>query len=322
MIFATSSLFDRVSLAPEGEGGASPPPPPPAPPPPPPAPPPPPSPGGSSGTWYDGAAGLDDDAKSYIAGKGFADFGAAIKSLREIEKLATNRNVMPKPDPAKLGEWEGWEALGAPADPKKYQIKTPKLPDTFPVDQVDKDFEKAFVVGAHKARVPVAAAQAVYDHVMGYIADAHGKLASANATREAEDTAKAAAAKTALEEGLKTEWGPEFDKRTALAQRAAQTLKGKGLFGEKGDEALAKIIGDPSMMKLMHAVGEAIGEDNLVTGAGAGGAMTNHQAQAELARIDADPATKQILGGSRRDPAYRDLMEKRNALMQRIARAA
>lgn len=101
---------------------------------------------------------------------------------------------------------------------------------------------------AHKLGLSATQTKALFDW--------HGNLsiekAKADSLRQKEEL-------SASEATLKKEWGGAYDQNFALAMKAVRTFTDEGSL-----KALEQGLGnDPSMVKLMHKVGEAISEDKL-----------------------------------------------------------
>ncbi|MBS7703180.1 hypothetical protein [Chelatococcus asaccharovorans] len=256
------------------------------------------------GAWYDTAPGFSDEQRTFLAGKGFTDLAAAVNAHMQADRMVRERNILAKPDPTRMAEWEGWAELGWKADRNDYSLKKPRVPDSF---LYDAGFEKALVDAAHTARVPLPAAQAMLDAVVGYAAHAIDAV-DANGAKANADLAAA----------LKKDWGADYARNTDLAQRAARHL---GIGLDDGAE-LEAMIGAPRMMQLFHKLGEMLGEDRLVSTAGGGSAaMSASQVQAELDRQAADSDFMKAFGDPRH-PRYAEVRAQREALLMRKAKMA
>ena len=99
-----------------------------------------------------------------------------------------------------------------------------------------------------------------------------------------------ARAEVAFDEGvaaLQAEWGQATEQRVKLAQQAAETLLGPMQENEFFIETMAdgRQLGDhPEIIKMFAALGEQMGEDNLV-GETSELIMTPEQAKQELKEI-------------------------------------
>lgn len=104
---------------------------------------------------------------------------------------------------------------------------------------------------------------------------------------EMETTSRAAAAQATIE-GLKTEWGADFDSNTGLASAVI------GKFGTpelKAELDKAGIGNNPHLFKMLVAIGKkVITEDPTRAGLGLGQASGKAAAKAEIDAMKADPA--------------------------------
>ena len=232
--------------------------------------------------------GLDDTHRDFVVGKGFKSPADLAKSAALADKLVRDRNVVPAPDMAKIGEWEGWEKLGWSKDLGHYKLPDAKVPDGL---QYDKAMEGRLVEAMHAAKLPPHQAAAVRDGLIGIL----------KAETDARD-ARGRAESEGLQTALKQEWGAEFQAKSDVAARAARAL---GLDLSTSAQ-LEKFTGAPGMLKLFAKIGETMGEDVLRGGsARAESAMSSDAASAEQRRLAADPDFMRSLNDSRH-PTHKD----------------
>ena len=261
--------------------------------------------GGSGDPWYQPhVASLDKDTLSYLDGKKFPSLLDALKSGAQSDKMARERNVIARPDPEKMGEWDGWSVFGYDADKGKYgaKVKPPKMPNN---GQHDAGlFSDAIDIG-HELKMPPSMVEGFVQKMSDKI---NGRLSAA-----ASDGIKN---REKMMETLRGEWGTETDQRTELAIRAGKA------FGLSFDDAAAleKLTGDAGLLKLFYRIGSKLGEANLVGGDGAGGAstMTPASAEAELRRLEADPEFLAAFR-DRRHPQHEDKKAQWQKLTERVA---
>lgn len=217
---------------------------------------------------------IDKDTLAWLDGKKFGTLEDALKSGAQADKMARDRNVIARPDPAKLNEWDGWSALGWEADAGKYKaaVKPPKMPNGAQHDAELMDHALGLLHGEHVAG---ASAERIY----------HGLTDFVNKRLEA-IAGQGARANEQLEETLRGEWKENYDINREIAQRAARTLK----IGADDMAELEKVIGSPRLMKLFHQLGTTALEGKLVNpdGTTPAGGMTPAAAEAELRRLEAD----------------------------------
>lgn len=262
--------------------------------------------GGTGDPWYQShVATLDKDTLAWLDGKKFADPVAALKSGAQADKIARDRNVISKPDPAKLGEWDGWTALGYEPDAAKYKggIKAPELSKGVAMDPAIVD---AFASITHGLKLPASIAQPLLDGVGKFFGERLQGI-EANGAKATAD----------LQVALDKEWGNDRAVNEEIAKRAARTL-GIGADDLKELEGLVK---SPRLMKLMHKLGTTALEGKLVTDDTGGGAagMTPARAEAELRRLQGDAAWMKVFGDPGH-PQQADYAAQRQALLETIAK--
>lgn len=294
--------FPTILRAPEGGGGATPAAPaaPAAPPAAPPAPAAPEAPAAPA-AWYE-PFNLDEASRQFIAGKGFGDLPALLKSSIESDRLARSRNVLEKPDPARVNEWGGWAELGWKPKFDEYTLKKPQVPATF---QYQQGFEEAIRKIGHDTRAPLAVTQAILDGVTAY------------AVKEV-DAMEAAGARviSELDTKLRKDWGGDYDRNVELSRRAARHLG----VGEADLAELDAVIGSPRLTALFHRLGQALGEDTLVTPTTGGLPASIDGLRAELNRLQADPDWKAAFNNPRA-ANHKDVVAQRQAILDKIIAA-
>lgn len=260
---------------------------------------------GAAAAWYESKdLGLEDELKTYYAGKQYPDLKTALKSGREAENLARSRNVLEKPDPKKLTEWKGWTELGWTEDPAKYEIKAPD--EKALRFKYDGELWGEFRKFAHENRIPLPAAQAIHDKMIEF----WGKRMDAL-------EAQGASAIRETEEALDKEWGADKERNREIARRAAKTFD----IGIEDMAELDKVIGSPRLLKMFHAIGAKLGEASLVgddARGGAGAPGTVAEIEAELNRLEADKDFLEAL----KDPRHRrhkDVTAQREQLIAKLA---
>jgi hypothetical protein len=216
----------------------------------------------------------------------------------EADKLARERNVLPKPDPKALDKWEGWEAVGWKPKLEEYKLTPPK---DLPAGMENwGELGEVMRKTAHEARVPEAAAQKVFESVMGFF----GKNVK-------DMEAKGAAERTKLETDLRNDWGLDYDAKSELAKRAALAF-GVGA----GDMAeLEKVTGSPRLLKMFNAIGEKLGEASLPAPGGGSARLTPESAKSKRLALENDPAWFAIFN-DQRHPQHAEYVAQRAELLK------
>jgi hypothetical protein len=203
--------------------------------------------------------GLDADGVKFINDRKFDGPALLVKSAIESDRVARARNVIERPDPSKLGEWKGWSELGWIEDVGKYgQSAAKPRADASKGEIFDQATFDVFTKAAHGAKIPASQAAPLFEALFKHGNQVMGELQAEQRRAEA-----------ALEQTLKTDWGPDYPVKKALAGRAMHFLN-----VDDGDAGvLDKLLGSPRMVKLFARFGDMIGEDNMPVGGGSGPIM-------------------------------------------------
>lgn len=246
-------------------------------------------------TEQDWRSGLPDDLKSEKSLETIKDIPALAKSFVEGQKMIGSSVRLPKAD-APDEEWgKVYTRLGRPEKPEGYELKRPEnLPEGV---KYDEELETAFKGMAHEAGLHPRQAQRILDKFNTLQLERHKAYM---ATRE-----------SAIAE-LKKEWGPNYDKQLAQANRAIKELGDQKLAQYLEDAGLAN---DPMLVRVFAKYGASLGEDTLVAGdqplADGGGQSA---LQKELETIRASPEYK----STRDDNAHRTAVARASAIYKQL----
>lgn len=222
-------------------------------------------------------AALDDATKGWASSRGYklddpAEVAKhALQGHYNAEKLigldrAGRTVVLPKDDasPEELSQFYG--KIGRPPSPAEYQ-----LPEALKGDPV----ATAFAEAAHSQGYT----QKQFSQALEFVT---AKAEELQAAQQAEIEAKNAAAL----EGLRKEWGQEFELRSEAAKRAVREL---GLQGE-GAMALEQALGVDRAAKVMFEIGKRLLEPQAegMTGGTSRFGPSPAEAQARIAALRKD----------------------------------
>jgi hypothetical protein len=189
----------------------------------------------------------DEDLKAYAARKGFKSVTALAKSYANLEQQFSGSEKIVKP--AGDDDAEGWErvakALGRPDTPEGYGLTE--------LAGADAEFAGNAAKWLHDAGVPAGRAAKLAESWNAYVSERANAEAQA---AEQRDNAELA--------GLRSEWGPDFDKQVEISRRAAKQF---GISGAKLD-ALTQTWGVGDTMRFLNGIGKGLGEDTFVQGDG------------------------------------------------------
>lgn len=203
--------------------------------------------------WY--GADAPADVAEFATKGGFDSPAKALTALRDAQAAAGQALTIPK-DANDAAAWDALYAkLGRPDKADGYELQVPQGDNG--------EFAKALAPVLHKAGVSKAQAT--------QLAASFNEIVAARV--QALDAAHAAESEKQGVE-LKAEWGGKHDANVDLAKRAAAHL------GVKADKvaALEQVLGYAETMKFFAGIGQKLGEDTFVSGAGPGagqGAVPN-----------------------------------------------
>lgn len=259
---------------------------------------------GAGGGAADQLAWMNDftaEDKTVVAAKGWTKPADIMMGYRNLEKMVGGKSLAAPnlAEPERLGEWEGWKALGVPDAPEGYEIKRPELAAGLEWDEA---FEKQAREWGVMAKVPPHAMQGFVDlfaaRMNGMIGQVHAQTADARTRTEAE---------------LKSEWGKDYDQNVELARQAARH------YGKIGDEDLDRldgILGSKGLMQLFADVGRMNAEASLVGGGKVNFTTPVAAAQSEIERLKTDDAfMKSYMNAA--DPNHKQAVSRMNALRAR-----
>jgi len=250
----------------------------------------------------DWTASLPPDLKPLVETKGWKQPSDALTSYMNLEK-ALGAEKLPLPPKGSDGardwsKWDGWNALGRPDSPDKYQIDV-KFPDGVPINQ---DAVKGFLAKAHATGMTQAQAQEALGFYSGFLQTAYQQ-----AEQQAQEEVKTA------EATLRKEMGQAYDANLALANRVVSKFGGDELVKALESTGLGR---NPALVKAFAAIGQAIAEDGeLPGGKPSGAALTPADAQAQINAMHGDPNVMKILM-DKQHPEYSQTVAKRDRLYQ------
>lgn len=184
------------------------------------------------------------------------------KSYLHLNKKRNEQLQVPGAD-AKPEDWESFFGkIGRPEAADKYEIKG---------EGIDTEFLKQFKGAFHKAGLLPQQAQAIVD---AYQEQGKALLAARESAQSAEV------------EKLKTEWGSNFDKKLAMAQKGLKQFATPEEIKYIDQSGLGN---DPGLIRLFEKVGASLAEDPIDGNGGGSLGLTPEAAQKEIQQIRANP---------------------------------
>jgi hypothetical protein len=200
------------------------------------------------------------------------DVSGLVKSYVSAQAMVGNRIAIPAADapPEALNEF--YTKLGRPEAPDKYAFK-PTVPEGMTVDEgMDKFARELF----HKAGLTQKQAEMIYN---GYNDKSIEDYTNYNTLRTSTEQQ--------VIDGLKAEWGNEFDAKLDRAKYAARTLGGQPFLDFLNETGAGN---HPAFLKTFERISAMLKEDTQFRESVNGGGFTSgpQEAQMELARLQGD----------------------------------
>lgn len=193
-------------------------------------------------------ATLPEDIRSEASLQTIPDVPTLAKSYVSAQKMI-GQNRLPAPEAGwKPEQWDNfYKTLGRPEKPDGYKLAdTVKFPDGMVIDDAKKAraFERFHKSGLLPNQV---------NDVMGFYAEVLTEASTAEATAKQQAHANGIAE-------LKKEFGDKLDGVVAMA---------KAVISSSGDDAFTEFLetsglaNDPRMVRFLHKIAQAVGEDTL-----------------------------------------------------------
>lgn len=211
------------------------------------------------------ASGFKEENKAYISQKGFKTPEALAESYKSLEAKLSSR----VPDERMLvlpEKVEGdalrpiFERLGAPKEPKGYELPRDEKSDPKVADWLESTFHKGGLTKTQAGVIMNAYSERLQSEV----------AAGTEARRVALIQADAR---------LQGEWGAEYEKNVNIAKQGAKILG----IDPKTLDVLEALQGREVLFKNLQKIGVAVGESNFIDGkTNVPTPLTPEQAQAEI----------------------------------------
>lgn len=227
-------------------------------------------------TWF--AEHPDEAVRTFLTEQNIGDANVAATKLYHANKaLGGSADVIVRPGAEATDEQRNafYDALGRPKEATAYDFALPAEA------KVDENFKTWAQTTFHKNGISNDQAKAIVGDWQKFVGE---HQAQTEAQQKLDDDAEI--------EGLKKTYGSQWDQIVADGQKAQAAL---GL-PEAHLNALARAAGQPAYLALMAALGRKMGgEDGFKNSQGGHGEiapdkMSKEQAQAEINRLQGDPA--------------------------------
>lgn len=250
-------------------------------------------------------ADLSEDLRDHPALGGFDDVAALAREHVHLQKLIGRKGILPPDENASEEDYARYyDALGRPSDPSAYDLSEIERPEGLPWNE---EIESEMLARMHAAGLTNDQARALVKDYVDLQAGSWTELQAAQ-SRGLESATQA----------LRSEWGPDFDARLDVANRAFAMA-----FGENIDDvrqirlADGSFLGDhPHMVRAFAAIGAKMSEAEFVGDGAVPGGPSREQARAELAELESDLTFRTALL-DRSHPDHRRAVRQRSQLSER-----
>ncbi len=211
---------------------------------------------------------LPDDLRAEPSLRNFTDPVSLAKSYVHAQRMIGADKIPLPGKSATDDEWrQVYRRLGAPEDPKAYDIK-------LGADVMGDNEMQAFRAAALEAGLNNRQASRIAQFIESTVTQA----------REAQGTSAESVLRESEQE-LRQEWGQAFDQKLSLANRAATTFLGSTELLDTIELADGRLLGDhPAIVKMFANLANEIGEDRLL-GESTELVMTPADAQQKISEI-------------------------------------
>ncbi len=213
--------------------------------------------------------GFSEDTQAYVTNKGWENPSSLLDSYRNLEKFqggSKNLVEIPGEDANDEAMATFFDKLGRPGSPEQYGLELPEGGDA--------DMMNWFTNTAHRYGMSQKQTKAMYNEFNEMSSNRMDNFQHETKLRNEQEI-----------EGLKKEWGAEFDTNLNSGRRAVSALG----YTEESLSTLEDKLGTGEMMKLFSQIGSKMGEDAFVGGdASAGFGSSPAQAQAQIAELKGD----------------------------------
>lgn len=248
---------------------------------------------------------LPEDLRDHPALGGFENIDALAREHVHLQKLIGRKGILPPGEDANEEDYARYyDALGRPSDPSGYDLSNIERPDDLPWSDA---VESEMLSRMHAAGLTNEQARRLVQDYVELQAGTWSELQGSQSR----------ALESAMRE-LRSEWGPDFDAKLDVANRAFALA-----FGDRSEDARqlqladGSFLGDhPHMVRAFAALGANMSEAEFVDADSLPGGPSREQARAELAELESDAAFRTALL-DRAHPDHRSAVKQRSQLSER-----
>jgi len=246
---------------------------------------------------FEWVAAIEPADRSFVETKGWRSPGDVLQSYRHLERLVGGNTVrLPGAEATPEEVTAFWSQLGRPDSPDQYDIPAPQDMEAYSVELAD-----WFRAAAHECHMPAEMARRFHDKYVEKFISETSQLNAELAAEQQRATAE-----------LQAAWGPSYDRKRALADRALRALGGERLIEELRVSGLSA---SPALAEAFAAAGEQLySEDGfLEAGDSKGFGHSPDSARQEILRLRADSDFMSVYG-DRRHPGHESAQQRMDQL--------
>ena len=219
----------------------------------------------------------DDQLKGNKNWSKYTSITGMMKSLDHFERLAGRKVIAPE-DMDDDQRAEFYKRLGVPENPDDYGIKPPELPEDVPYNQ---EADKWFAQKASELKLTKEQAQKLHNDFIEFQLEQMKGATVQHADAQAKRMVEA-------EKELRDVFGEEYERTIARVSSLVDKYDNDGLRDALERTGAAN---EPAMIKFLHDVVKATGEDTLIeNGKTRGVGMNTTNIEQRIEEIKADPA--------------------------------
>ena len=227
-------------------------------------------------SWWEKVG--DDQLKENKNWSKYTSITGMIKSLDHFERLAGRKAIAPE-DMDDEQKSEFYKRMGVPEKAEDYEIKPPEeMPEDIPYNP---EADKWFAEKAKELNLTKGQAQTLHKEFINFQLEQMNGITVQSADAEAQRLVQA-------EKELRDTFGDEYERTIAQASNLVDKYENDGLRDALERTGAAN---EPAVIKFLHDVVKATGEDTIIeNGKTRGVGMSTQNIEQRIAEIKADPA--------------------------------
>lgn len=216
---------------------------------------------------------LSPEYRDHASLKDFPDVNALAKSFIDTQKMVGNSIRIPAEDATDEEKHDFYSRLGRPEDPEGYKLSERDAPEGF---ETDEEMLKSFKQVSHSLGLTPQQVEGIDKWHANYVSHVSESIIEQRA-EEAQKTMVS----------LRQEFGALTDKKLQVAKGALAKFGGESVQNFLNETGLGN---NADMIKMFAKIGEAIGEDQIISGmVSTQTQLTPEAAKEEIMKLNRDP---------------------------------